>query len=63
MQQLGNSPSQSDRTVSKDARKASLSSLLKLEISRELCIILKLHEQLLPYALILFHHGINLQQK
>jgi len=48
MQQLGNSPSQSDKTVSKDARKASVSSLLKLEISRELCVILKRGEQLLP---------------
>jgi len=48
MQQLGNSPSPSVRTVSKDARKASVSSLLKLEISRKLWVILKLQEQLLP---------------
>lgn len=48
MQQLWNSPSQSDRTVSKDARKASVSSLLKLEISRRLWDILELQEQLLP---------------
>ena len=47
-QQATNSPSQSDRTVSKDAKKASHSSLLKLETSRKICVILKPQEQLSP---------------